>query len=158
MRAEKVRQGSLVHFLMQLQKCIQASIEFVCLTSLQDGSSSPAETTLMRIGICDDKWRVMMIKDILVMLPADDAPSFVLDYAVTVARAFDAHLTGVAFVQDLASAGALFDGATAIVLDDYRREVEVAAEAAKARFEETWQREGLSAEFDDSQRRSDQAS
>ena len=40
----------------------------------------------------------------------------------------------------------LLDGATAIVLDDYRREVEVAAEAAKARFDETWQREGLSAE------------
>ena len=87
-----------------------------------------------------------MIKDILVMLPAGDAPSSVLDYAVTLARAFDAHLTGVAFVQDLASAGVLFDGATAIVLDDYRREVEVAAEAAKARFDETWQREGLSAE------------
>src|SRR6476646_4188868 len=101
---------------------------------------------VMRSGICDDKWRVMMIKDILATLPAGDAPSFALDYAVTVASTFDAHLTGVAFVQDLASAGALFDGATAIVLDDYRREVEVAAEAAKARFEETWQREGLSAE------------
>jgi hypothetical protein len=87
----------------------------------------------------------MMIKDILVTLPAGDAPSFALDYAVTVARTFDAHLTGVAFVQDLASAGALFDGA-AIVLDDYRREMEAAAEAAKLRFEETWQREGLSAE------------
>ena len=30
---------------------------------------------------------------------------------------------------------------------DYRREVEAAAEAAKVRFEETWQREGLSAEL-----------
>lgn len=70
----------------------------------------------MRSNICDDKRRVMMIKDILVTLPAGDDPSFALDYAVTVARAFDAHLTGVAFVQDLASAGALFDGATAIVL------------------------------------------
>ena len=44
-----------------------------------------------------------MIKDILVTLPAGDAPSFALDYAVTVARAFDAHLTGVAFVQDFGS-------------------------------------------------------
>jgi hypothetical protein len=100
----------------------------------------------MRIDICDAKWGVMMIKDILVMLPTGDAPSFAVGYAVTVARTFDAHLTGVAFVQDLASAGALFDGTTAIVLDDYRREVEAAAEAAKVRFEETWQREGLSAE------------
>lgn len=87
-----------------------------------------------------------MIKDILVTLPVDDAPSSVLDYAVTLARDFDAHLTGVAFVQDLASAGVLFDGATAIVLDDFHREVEVAAEATKARFDETLQREGLAAE------------
>ena len=101
----------------------------------------------MRSDICDDKRRVMMIKDILVTLPTGDAPSFALDYAVTVARTFDAHLTGVAFVRDLASAEAFLDGATAIVLDDYRREVEAAAEAAKVRFEETWQREGLSAEL-----------
>ena len=87
-----------------------------------------------------------MIRDILVTLPTGDAPSFALNYAVTVARTFDAHLTGVTFVQDLAGAGALFDSATAIVLDDYRREVEAAAEAAKVRFEETWRREGLSAE------------
>jgi nucleotide-binding universal stress UspA family protein len=88
----------------------------------------------------------MMIKDILVTLPTGDTPSIALDYAVTVASTFDAHLTGVAFVQDLASAGALFDGATAAVLDHYRREMEAAAEAATVRFEETRQREGLSAE------------
>ena len=44
-----------------------------------------------------------MIKDILVTLPTGDAPSIALDYAVTVASTFDAHLTGVAFVQDLAA-------------------------------------------------------
>lgn len=101
---------------------------------------------MKRSGICDDKWRVMMIKDILVTLPTGDAPSFALDYAVTVAKTFDAHLTGIAFVQDLASAGALCNGATVIALDDYRREAEAAAEAAKVRFEETRQREGLTAE------------
>jgi nucleotide-binding universal stress UspA family protein len=113
---------------------------------LQDGSSGAAETILKRSGIRGDKWRVIVIKDILVTLPAGDTPSFAVDYAVTVARTFNAHLTGIAFVQDLASAGALFDWAPAIVLDDYRREVVAAAEAAKARFEETCQREGLSAE------------
>jgi nucleotide-binding universal stress UspA family protein len=88
----------------------------------------------------------MMVKDILVTLPAGDASSFSLDYAVTVARAFDAHLTGVAFVQDLVTVGTLFDGGAAVVLDQYRREGEATAEAATARFERTWQREGLSAE------------
>ena len=51
----------------------------------------------------------------------------------------------VAFVQDLAAI-ASFDGATAAVLDRYRREVEAAAEGARVRFEETRQREGRSAE------------
>lgn len=87
-----------------------------------------------------------MIKDIMVTLPIGEARSFALNYAVTVARTFDAHLTGVAFVQSQVTAGALFDGAAAVVFDHYRREVEAAAEAAKVRFEETWQREGLSAE------------
>jgi nucleotide-binding universal stress UspA family protein len=88
----------------------------------------------------------MMLKDILVALPTGDASSSALDYAMTVARAFDAHLTGVAFVQDLTSAGAFYDGPAAIVLDDYRREAEAASEAAKVRFDEAWQREGLSGE------------
>jgi nucleotide-binding universal stress UspA family protein len=87
-----------------------------------------------------------MIKDILVTLPTGDAPSIALDYAVTVASTFEAHLTGVASVQDLVSAGELFDGATAAVLDHYHQEVEAAAEAAKVQFEKTSQREGLSAE------------
>jgi nucleotide-binding universal stress UspA family protein len=93
-----------------------------------------------------DQWRVIMIKDILVTLPTGEAPSFAMDYAAAVARTFDAHLTGVAFAQDLTTVGALFDGAAAVVLDRYRREVEAAAEAAKVRFEKASQREGLSAE------------
>ena len=42
-----------------------------------------------------------MIRDILVTLPTGDATSIALDDAITVAGNFDAHLTGVAFVQDL---------------------------------------------------------
>jgi hypothetical protein len=79
----------------------------------------------------------MMIKDILVTIPTGDASSFALNYSVSVARTFDAHLTGVAFIQELATTGSSLDGATAVVLDHYRRELEVAAEAAKARFEKS---------------------
>lgn len=63
----------------------------------------------MRSGLRDVKWRVVVIKDILVTLPAGDTPPFAVDYAITVARTFNAHLTGIAFVQDVANAGALFD-------------------------------------------------
>jgi nucleotide-binding universal stress UspA family protein len=101
---------------------------------------------LPRSWLCGDKWRVKMIKDILVTLPIGKAPPIALDYAVTVAGAFDAHLTGVALVQSLASTGAMFDGATAAVFDHYLQEAEAAAEVANVRFEQTRQREGLSAE------------
>ena len=42
-----------------------------------------------------------MMKDSLVTLPTGEEPSSALDYAAAVARSFDAHLTGVAFAQDL---------------------------------------------------------
>jgi nucleotide-binding universal stress UspA family protein len=87
-----------------------------------------------------------MIKDILVTLPTDEEPSSAVDYAVAVAKSFDAHLTGVAFAQDPVAVGALFDGAAAVVLNHYRQEVEAASEAAKMRFDKAWQREGVSAE------------
>lgn len=87
-----------------------------------------------------------MIKDILTTLPTSDARPFALDYSVSVARTFEAHLVGVAFVQDLAISGSVFDGATAVVLDNYHREVEAAARVAEVRFDETRRREGLSAE------------
>jgi nucleotide-binding universal stress UspA family protein len=86
----------------------------------------------------------MMIKDILVTLPMGDAPSIALEYAAKVASKFDAHLTGLVLVQDRVGAVSLFDSGA--MLRDYRREVEAAAEAAKVRFEETWRREGLTAE------------
>lgn len=85
-----------------------------------------------------------MIKDILVTLPTGNTLSFALDYAVSVARIFDAHLTGIVAVQDLGSAGSSFDNET--VLDDYRPVGWAVAETAKVRFKETWRREGISAE------------
>jgi nucleotide-binding universal stress UspA family protein len=63
---------------------------------------------------------------------------------VKLAGIFEAHLTGVAFVQNPASSGSLLDSAP--VLDDCRRDMEAVAEAAKLRFEETLRRESLSAE------------
>lgn len=87
-----------------------------------------------------------MIRDILVTLPTDHARPSALEYSASVARTFDAHLTGIAFIQDLVTSVSLFDGATAVDFDHYRREAEAATEAAKIRFDKAWQREGLSAE------------
>ena len=42
-----------------------------------------------------------MIKDAVVNLPVGNSKTRVVDFAVSVASTFDAHLAGVAFVYDL---------------------------------------------------------
>ncbi|MGB6584520.1 MAG: universal stress protein, partial [Pseudolabrys sp.] len=65
-----------------------------------------------------------MIKDILVSLPVGRLSDSAVNYAVSVAGAFEAHLTGVAFVHEL------FVPATAYEATDFiathRAEVEKA--------------------------------
>ena len=50
----------------------------------------------------------MMIKDIVVNLTMDAASDVAADYAVTVARAFDAHLSGIGFAYDVFLPGSVF--------------------------------------------------
>jgi hypothetical protein len=53
---------------------------------------------------------------------------------LAVTKAFNAHLTGVTFVQNKPIVGPLFDGATMITVHEYRRELQAAADAAEVRF------------------------
>lgn len=86
-----------------------------------------------------------MIKDILLTLTAVESGPASLDYATSVAQAFDAHLTGAALTHDLIVPGSIFDGSAAALMESYRRESENAARAAIARFEEKTRREALPA-------------
>jgi hypothetical protein len=65
---------------------------------------------------------------------------------LAVTKAFNAHLTGVTFVQNKPIVGPLFDGATMITVHEYRRELQAAADAAEVRFRNANQLDGLSAE------------
>ena len=49
-----------------------------------------------------------MIKDIVVNLTVDAATDVAADYAVSVARAFDAHVTGIGFAYDVFLPGSIF--------------------------------------------------
>jgi nucleotide-binding universal stress UspA family protein len=77
-----------------------------------------------------------MIKDILVNL-AIGAPRDVSgEYAISVAKAFNAHLTGTAFAYEPVITGSVLDGFAAGAVDSYRADNRKAAQAARDKFQE----------------------
>jgi len=84
-----------------------------------------------------------MIKDILVSLPVGRLSDSAVNYAVSVAGAFEAHLTGVAFVHGLFVPGIAYEATDFIAT--HRVEVEKAAKAAVTKFEDATRRAGVSA-------------
>jgi nucleotide-binding universal stress UspA family protein len=87
-----------------------------------------------------------MIKDIVVSLVKGADADATIDYAVSLAAAFEAHLAGVAFAYDMLPAAMLIDDVPADWIDDLRAEAEKTAKAALGRFEEASRRAGISAE------------
>jgi len=86
-----------------------------------------------------------MIKDVVVHLPTRAAADATIDYAVSVAAAFEAHLTGVAFALDpfVPPALGIGDAVPADWIDEEHAQAQAAAKAAVARFEEAGRRNGL---------------
>ena len=83
-----------------------------------------------------------MIKDVLVALPVAPRSAAAIDYAISVAATFDAHLTGLAFVYEPVVPGTVFDGLTADIVATYRAQNLKAGEAAVARFNDAARRAG----------------
>jgi nucleotide-binding universal stress UspA family protein len=87
-----------------------------------------------------------MIKDIVLHLESDQSGDIVLDFAVSTAEMFDAHLTGVSFAFAANSPGYIVPNFPASVLADLFAKSETAARGAIDRFEVAMKRSGLSAE------------
>lgn len=87
-----------------------------------------------------------MIKDIVLHLPVRTGGT--VDYAVSVARAFGAHLAGLAFALDplIPPAMGAGDAVPAAWIDEQREQAKAAADATIAAFEEAARRDGVSAE------------
>jgi len=88
-----------------------------------------------------------MIKDILINLSVGGGKDATGDFALSVASAFDAHATGIAFEYRFEVPGTII-GASALtsVIEAQRRETEKAAGDAIAKFEETARRNGVAIE------------
>jgi nucleotide-binding universal stress UspA family protein len=87
-----------------------------------------------------------MIKDIVVNLSSGKAGAPAADYAVSVADALDAHLTGIAFVYDPIVPVSGTGYVPAEVIETQQADNEAAAKSAIDRFAEATRRAGLSAE------------
>lgn len=87
-----------------------------------------------------------MIKDILVNIPVDAPPEPAVNFAVSVAREFEAHLVGVAFAHEPVVPGTVFDGVATSIIATYRAESEKAGKAAIAKFDKAVAGSGVIAE------------
>src|ERR1700752_4506058 len=91
-----------------------------------------------------------MIKEIVVNLtlatPLAPAHNPAASYAVSLAEAFEAHVTGIAFAYEPVIAPEVMGGTPAAVIDTQRAQSRQAADAAASRFEQAPKRSGLSAE------------
>lgn len=87
-----------------------------------------------------------MIKDIIVNLSVGKPRDVAGDYAISVASAFDAHLSGVAYAYEPVIGAMTFPGAAASIIDSFRAESQADADRAKKAFDENARRAGLSAD------------
>ena len=85
-----------------------------------------------------------MLKDIIVNLPVSASRPRVIDFAVSVAGTFEAHLFGLAFEYELVVPGSVFGGVQASVIAAARAAAEKAAADAVAHFNEVTRRPGFS--------------
>jgi nucleotide-binding universal stress UspA family protein len=87
-----------------------------------------------------------MVKDIVVNLTGDAPQEFAADYAISVARLFDAHIAGIGFIYEPVIPGTVMGGIPTDLIEAQREENTRAAKVATDRFEAAASRAGLSAE------------
>jgi hypothetical protein len=87
-----------------------------------------------------------MIKDMIVRLSVGKARDIAGDFAISVATAFEAHLSAVAVAYEPVIGGMLLPVPDASLLQAYRTESSRAAERAKREFDEATRRVGISSD------------
>jgi len=86
-----------------------------------------------------------MIKDIVVNLSGPGQTDFAVKYALSVARAFGAHLTGIAFLYDPVIPDGALGGVPVQLIEAQREENSKVAQSAVQLFEENARAAGVSA-------------
>ena len=87
-----------------------------------------------------------MIKDVVVNLSGGETRDVAAHYAISMAKAYGAHVVGVAFVYEPVIPGSLLGGIPTDLIEVQREENAKSAKAAVAEFEASAQGAGVSAE------------
>lgn len=87
-----------------------------------------------------------MIKDLVVNLPAEDRAAIAGEYAISIARRFGAHVSGIALAYEPMIPGISFDGVVESAVAAYREQTEAAAQGAADAFARSAERAGVSFE------------
>jgi len=87
-----------------------------------------------------------MIKDLLVNVAIGINEDATLDYALGLARTFDAHAAGIAFAYEAVPPAMLSDDVPPSWIEEFRAEAEAAAKAAVGRFDAAARRAGIAVE------------
>jgi nucleotide-binding universal stress UspA family protein len=87
-----------------------------------------------------------MVKDIVVNLTGGAPQEFAADYAISLAKLFDAHIAGIGFIYEPVIPGSVLGGIPTDLIEAQREENTKAATAATNRFEAAAGQAGLSAE------------
>jgi nucleotide-binding universal stress UspA family protein len=87
-----------------------------------------------------------MVKDIVVNLTGGAPQEFAADYAISLAKLFDAHIAGIGFIYEPVIPGSVLGGIPTDLIEAQREENTKAAKAATNRFEAAAGQAGLSAE------------
>ena len=87
-----------------------------------------------------------MIKDIIANLDVDSSREVTADYALSVARAFESHVSAVAFAYEAVLPGSIFGRESVRVIEAERARREAATQSAVVKFEAAVHQSGLSAE------------
>src|SRR5262249_44998153 len=85
-------------------------------------------------------------KDLVVNLPVDSKRTAASDYAISIAEAFGAHVSGIAFAYEPVIAPTVMGGVSSDWIDSQRAESAATAKTAATRFAAAAPRAGLSAE------------
>jgi nucleotide-binding universal stress UspA family protein len=87
-----------------------------------------------------------MIKDLLIDIAIGVREDTSLDYALSLARMFEAHAAGVAFAYEAVPAAMLLDDIPPVWIDEFRKEAEEAAKTAVEKFQAAAARAGIAVE------------
>jgi nucleotide-binding universal stress UspA family protein len=88
----------------------------------------------------------MTIKDLLVHLTTGVDDAATVDYAISLARTFEAHLAGVAFAYDVTPPAMLAGEVPPVWIEELYKQAQATAQATVEKFEAAVERAGISAQ------------